>query len=86
MAGCYAPRTRHGQGAGLVEPFLKSRIAEDLSGGAARGNRQRDGKWLWEIPPPLAFTVIVDVPTVAVLLALKVSVELPEPGAAIDVD
>ena len=40
---------------------------------------------VWEIPPPLAFTVIVDVPTVAVLLALKVSVELPEPGAAIDV-
>jgi len=32
---------------------------------------------VWEIPPPLAFTVIVDVPTVAVLLALKVSVELP---------
>lgn len=29
--------------------------------------------------------VIVDVPVVAVLLAVKVKVELPEPGAAIDI-
>ena len=40
---------------------------------------------LWETPPPLALIVIVDVPATAVLLALKVRVELPEPGAAIDV-
>jgi hypothetical protein len=40
---------------------------------------------LWDKPPPLAFTVIVEVPAVAVLLAVKVRVELPEPGAAMDV-
>ncbi len=34
------------------------------------------------IPPPLAVTVTVLVPVVAVLLAEKVSVELPLPGAA----
>ena len=40
---------------------------------------------LWETPPPLALIVMVDVPAAAVLLAVKVKVELPEPGAAIDV-
>ena len=40
---------------------------------------------LCETPPPLALIAIVDVPVVAVLLAVNVSVELPEPGAAIDV-
>jgi hypothetical protein len=40
---------------------------------------------LWDKPPPLALIVIVDVPAAAVLLAVKVRVELPEPGAAIDV-
>jgi hypothetical protein len=40
---------------------------------------------LWETPPPLALMVIVDVPAAAVLAAVNVSVELPEPGAAIDV-
>jgi hypothetical protein len=39
---------------------------------------------LWETPPPLALIVTVEVPTVAVLLAVKVRVELPEPGAAMD--
>ena len=39
---------------------------------------------LWETPPPLALIVTVEVPVVAVLLAVNVSVELPEPGAAID--
>src|SRR5262249_12579443 len=38
----------------------------------------------WETPPPLALIVTVEVPTVAVLLAVNVNVELPEPGAAID--
>jgi hypothetical protein len=40
---------------------------------------------LWETPPPLALTVIVEVPAAAVLLAVKVRAELPEPGAAMDV-
>jgi hypothetical protein len=40
---------------------------------------------LCETPPPLALIVIVDVPVAAVLLAVNVNVELPEPGAAIDV-
>jgi hypothetical protein len=40
---------------------------------------------LCETPPPLALIVIVDVPAAAVLLAVNVNVELPEPGAAMDV-
>jgi len=32
------------------------------------------------MPPPLALIVTVDVPIVAVLLALNVRVELPEPA------
>jgi len=40
---------------------------------------------LCETPPPLALTVIVEVPAAAVLATVKVSVELPEPGAAMDV-
>lgn len=36
-------------------------------------------------PPPLAVTVILKVPVVAVLLAVNVSLELPFPGAAMDV-
>jgi len=35
-------------------------------------------------PPPLAVTVIVEVPLVAVLPTVNVSVELPPPGAAMD--
>ena len=35
-------------------------------------------------PPPLAVIVIFEVPVVAVLLAVNVSVELPLPGAAIE--
>jgi len=52
------------QGAGLCGTILKSRIAEDLSGGAAR-EIVSEMVVVWEIPPPLAFTVIVDVPTVS---------------------
>jgi hypothetical protein len=37
------------------------------------------------MPPPVAFTVTLVVPVVAVLLAVKVRVELPLPGAAIEV-
>lgn len=40
---------------------------------------------LCEMPPPLALIVMVDVPAAAVLPAVNVRVELPEPGAAIDV-
>jgi hypothetical protein len=40
---------------------------------------------VWVMPPPVAFTVTVNVPVVADLLALRVIVEVPEPGAAIDV-
>ena len=36
-------------------------------------------------PPPVAVTTRLTVPVVAVLLAVKVSVELPLPGAAIEV-
>jgi hypothetical protein len=39
---------------------------------------------VWVIPPPFAFTVTFVVPVVAVLVAERVSVELPLPGAAID--
>jgi hypothetical protein len=37
------------------------------------------------MPPPVAFTVTVNVPRVADLFALNVNVALPEPGAAMDV-
>jgi hypothetical protein len=40
---------------------------------------------LWETPPPLALIVIVEVPAAAVLPAVNVNVELPEPGAAMEV-
>ena len=40
---------------------------------------------LWVTLPPLPVTVIVEVPTIAVLSALNVKVELPLPGAASEV-
>jgi hypothetical protein len=40
---------------------------------------------VWVTPPPVAVTVTFEVPVVAVLLAEKVRVELPLPGAAMDV-
>jgi len=39
---------------------------------------------VWVMPPPVAVTVTFAVPVVAALLAVKVRVELPLPGAAID--
>jgi hypothetical protein len=36
------------------------------------------------MPPPVPVTVMVEVPAVAVEATVKVSVELPEPGAAMD--
>src|SRR6185503_518526 len=73
------------QGAGLVEPFSNPglpRICVFVPPPAETG---KETGVLCERPPTLALMVIVDVPVVAVLLAVNVSVELPEPGAAIDV-
>jgi hypothetical protein len=39
---------------------------------------------VWVVLPPVPVMVTVDVPRVAVELTVKVSVELPEPGAAIE--
>ena len=39
---------------------------------------------VWVTPPPVAVTVMVVTPVTAVLLAERVSVELPLPGAAIE--
>ena len=72
------------QGAGFVEPFSNPGLPR-ICVVVPPEVTVSEIVVLCEMPPPLAFTVIVDVPTVAVLLALKVKVELPEPGAAIDV-
>ena len=40
---------------------------------------------VWVMPPPVAVTVIVEVPAAAVEPTVKVSAEEPEPGAAMDV-
>ena len=39
---------------------------------------------VWVTLPPVAVTVMLDVPLIAVLSTVKVSVELPLPGAAMD--
>jgi hypothetical protein len=39
---------------------------------------------VWVTPPPLAVTVIFEVPLIAVLLTVNFNVELPPPGAAIE--
>ena len=39
---------------------------------------------MWVTLPPVAVTVMVEVPVMAVLSTVNVSVELPLPGAAID--
>ena len=39
---------------------------------------------VWVTPLPLAVTVMLDVPLIAVLPTVNVSVELPPPGAAMD--
>src|ERR1700704_5375274 len=44
----------------------------------------KDTLVLWATPPPLAVTVTLEVPVIAVLPTLKVNVELPPPGAAIN--
>src|SRR5260221_9168744 len=58
--------------------------AESVKFGAAVAVIVKPMVVVWEIPPPLAFTVTFTVPVVAVLLAENVSVELPLPGAAIE--
>src|SRR5258708_21889366 len=49
------------------------------------GGRGSDSFVLWVAPPPLAVRVTLDVPVTAVRLTVNVSVELPLPGAAIEV-
>src|SRR5216684_2626230 len=39
---------------------------------------------VWVTPPPVAVTVMLEVPVTAVLLTVNVRVELPLPGAAIE--
>ncbi len=39
---------------------------------------------MWVTPPPLAVTVTLDVPLMAVLPTVNVNVELPLPGVAMD--
>ena len=69
-----------GPGRGICRPIFKSGIAQDLRGRAASEVTVSETVVLWETPPPLALIVTVEVPVVAVLLAVKVSVELPEPA------
>jgi len=71
-------------GAGLADPFSNPGLPR-ICVVVPPEVTVREIVVLCEMPPPLAFTVTVDVPTVAVLPALKVNVELPEPGAAMDV-
>src|SRR5882724_9835083 len=62
---------------------------------AGEALRARFGVWpevtvketveVWVIPPPVACIVTVAVPVVAVLLAVNLRVELPVPGAAMEV-
>ena len=71
-------------GAGLVDPFSNPGLPR-ICVVVPPEPTVSETVVLCETPPPLALIVIVDVPVVAVLLAVNVSVELPEPGAAIDV-
>lgn len=68
-------------------PAATERLVGDAlteKSGVAVAETVRETVVLCETPPPLALIVIVDVPVAAVLLAVNVSVELPEPGAAMD--
>jgi len=69
-------------------PAATERLAGDAltaKSGVAVAETVKETVVLWETPPPLALIVTVEVPVAAVLPAVNVSVELPEPGAAIDV-
>ena len=58
--------------------------AVTLKSGAVAALTVRATVVVWVAPPPLAVTVTFAVPVVAVLLAEKVRVELPLPGAAME--
>ncbi len=55
-----------------------------MKSGVAAALMVRETVVLLVMPPPVALMVTVAAPVVAVLLALNVSVELPVPGAAIE--
>ena len=72
------------QGAGLVDPFSNPGLPR-ICVVVPPVVIVSETLVLCETPPPLALIVMVEVPAAAVLPAVKVRVELPEPGAAIDV-
>jgi len=72
------------QGAGLVDPFSNPGLPR-IWVVVPPEVIVSETVVLCETPPPLALMVIVEVPAAAVLPAVKVKVELPEPGAAMDV-
>ena len=73
------------QGAVFAEPFSNPGLPRICVVVPPLVDTVKEMVVLCETPPPLALIVTVEVPVVAVLLAVNVSVELPEPGAAIDV-
>jgi hypothetical protein len=58
--------------------------AVTVKSGAVAGLTDRATVVVWVVPPPLAVTVTIEVPVVAVVLDEKVSVELPLPGAVME--
>src|SRR4051812_28344467 len=58
--------------------------AEDRKSGVEGKGAVSPARGVWEEVPPVPVMVIVAVPTVAVGETVKVSVELPAPGAAIE--
>src|SRR5437016_5736426 len=78
--------TVHGDG--LLEPFSKPGLPSNcvvVPPVPPDAATVRVTGAVWLMPPPLAVTVTLKVPVVAVLLAENVSVELPLPGATIEV-
>ena len=73
------------QGAVFAEPFSNPGLPRICVVVPPLVDTVKEMVVLCETPPPLALIVTVEVPVVAVLLAVNVSVELPEPGAASDV-
>ena len=72
------------QGAGLLEPFSKPGLPRSCWAVPPEAVTVKETVAVCVIPPPVAVTVTVYVPADAVP-AFSVSVELPEPGAAMDV-
>src|SRR5207302_1752277 len=73
------------QGAGVVLPFSKPGLPSICVVVPPAELMVNAIVAVWVMPPPVAVTVTFVVPVVAVLLAAKVRVELPLPGAAMDV-